>query len=77
MQKYLEKLSRQQRCKKIFDKLGKPPSVMANLLDSGDNGGSSRGFGRSSERRPSHFKEVQEEEEEPARSVEDGRHQKN
>ena len=49
MQKYLEKLSRQPRCKKIFDKLGKPPSVMANLLDSGDNGGSSRGFGRSSE----------------------------
>ena len=41
---YLEKLSRQQRCKKIFDKLGKPESVMANLLDSGDNGGSSRGF---------------------------------
>ena len=49
MQKYLEKLSSQPRCKKIFDKLGKPPSVMANLLDSGDNGGSSRGFGRSSE----------------------------
>tara|TARA_B100000963_G_scaffold336850_1_gene332281 strand:+ start:692 stop:1957 length:1266 start_codon:yes stop_codon:yes gene_type:complete len=49
MQKYLEKLSRQPRCKKIFDKLGKPASVIANLLDSGDNGGSSRGLGRSSE----------------------------
>ena len=32
-----------------FSRLGHTPSVMANLLDSGDNGGSSRGFGRSSE----------------------------
>uniref|UniRef100_A0A6C0KC15 WW domain-containing protein n=1 Tax=viral metagenome TaxID=1070528 RepID=A0A6C0KC15_9ZZZZ len=49
MQKYLEKLSRQPRCKAIFDKLGNPPFVMANLLDSDDNGGSSRGLGRSTE----------------------------
>ena len=49
MMRYLQKLNSKSNCQKVFNRLGHTPARMVNLLDSGDNGGSSRGFGRSSE----------------------------
>jgi hypothetical protein len=46
MQRYLEKLAVKPRCKQVLNRLGLMPAQMANLLDKGDNGGSSQGFGR-------------------------------
>lgn len=49
MQRYLEKLAAKPRCKQVLNRLGLMPAQMVNLLDSGDNGGSSQGFGRPNE----------------------------
>ena len=46
MVRYLQKLNSKSNCQRVFNRLGHTPAQMANLLDSGDNGGSSQGFGR-------------------------------